>query len=128
MAARSKATGKAGAKGTKGTGRTRTAYLKSLEPARRKQFQELREIVCKGLPAARETMSYGMPTWEVEGRPLVAAASQKRNLALYFMTENVLDRHRDAFSHLDVGKCCIRFRKLEDLPGPTLKKITAGSR
>jgi len=117
------ATAKTAKKGTEGTGRTISQYMQSLEPERRRALGELRERVGKGLPGARETMSYGMPTWEIAGEPVCAAASQKNYMALYFCEIPVLDRHREAFAHLDVGKSCIRFKQLDDLPIATLKKM-----
>ena len=113
----------ASARSTKGSGRTIGEYMKSLEAGRRHQLQELRSWISDALPEAKETMSYGMPTWEIAGEKVCAAASQKSYLALYFCELPVLDRHRDAFSHLDVGKSCIRFRELDALPHATLKKM-----
>ena len=107
---------------TKGKGGTVREYVASLEPGRRKEFQQLRELVSKHLPSARLTMAYSMPTWEING-PVIAAASQKSYIALYCLTKNVLDPNREAFSHLDVGKSCIRFRRMDDLPLPAVKKL-----
>lgn len=91
------------------------SYLRSLEPDRRREFETLREWVRKVLPSARETFAYRMPTYESR-QAICAIAAQKRHFALYVCLDGVLDRHRDAFAQLDVGKGCIRFQALADLP------------
>lgn len=115
--------GRRPSQGPSGHGDTVAAYLAGLEGERRKGVEVLRELVSEGLPSAHETMSYGMPTWELGGRPVCALASQKHHLALYFCETPVLDRHREAFSHLDVGRSCIRFERVDELPTGVLRKM-----
>ena len=91
------------------------AYLKGVDAARRDDFAELRKLVRRVLPKAKETMSYRMPTYEL-GAPVCAIAAQKQYLALYVCETDALDDFRGDFAHLNVGKGCIRFKRLEDLP------------
>ena len=109
-------------KSTKGSGKTIAQYVSSLTAERRKEFSQQQEMVSKALPEARLTMPYGMPTWEI-GEPVCAAASQKHYLSLYMCELGSLDKYRKAFSHLDVGKCYIRFKAMEQLPLPVVKKM-----
>ena len=86
-----------------------------------------------------ESMTFGMPTWEVplerypdtyNGKPLMYAAfaAQKRHYALYMMapyqSPEILERlergFADAGKKLDMGKSCVRFRTLENLPLPVI--------
>ena len=90
-------------------------YLAAIDPERRRDVEALLALVREELPGARETMHYKMPTFETEG-PLVAVGAQKRHLALYVCEAPALERHRARFAHLDVGKGCIRFEALADLP------------
>ena len=90
-------------------------YLAALDPGKREVVESLVEIVREELPDVRETLHYKMPTFETDG-PLVAVGAQKRHFALYVCEAPALDRYRDRFAHLDVGKGCIRFRALADLP------------
>ena len=92
-------------------------------------------------------MNWGMITYQVplkklpqtyNGQPLCYAglASQKNHMALYLMSvyaDKELERwfrqqFRAAEKKLGMGKSCIRFRKLEDLPleviGQTIAKIS----
>lgn len=89
-----------------------------------------------------ESMTFGMPTWEVplerypdtyNGKPLMYAAfaAQKRHYALYLMAPyqqpEIMARLEQGFEEagqkLDMGKSCVRFRKLEDLPLPVIRDV-----
>ena len=80
-------------------------------------------------------MNWGMVTYQVSltrypdtynGQPLMyaALASQKNHMAVYLTAvyadegtrEEFLEAYRATGKRLDVGKSCVRFRKLEDLP------------
>jgi uncharacterized protein YdhG (YjbR/CyaY superfamily) len=75
----------------------------------------IRSIILETVPIAEESMRYGMPTYDAAGDFLAAVASQKQYMSLYMNTE-VVAAHAVDLSHLNVGKSCIRFTKLEKLP------------
>ena len=111
------------------------AYLAELPEDRRAVVAAARDLVLRHLPAGyTETMGFGMVCYGIplsvypdtyNGQPLcyAALAAQKRHYALYLM--NVYQdsdeerRLRDAFAarglKLDMGKSCLRFKRLEDL-------------
>jgi uncharacterized protein YdhG (YjbR/CyaY superfamily) len=111
-------------------------YLAELPPERRAVVAELRALVRRHLPAGYvEAMAFGMIGYGIpladypntyNGQPLsyVALAAQKRHYALYLMglSPDGADeaRLRDAFARagkkLDLGKSCLRFASLDDLP------------
>ena len=98
------------------------AYLENLEPLRRVALTELRSLVLAEVPEAVETMKYRMPTFDFEGRVLCSFALQKHYMSLY-MDTTLVEKHRAELAGLDVGKSCIRFRKLEKLPLETVRMI-----
>jgi hypothetical protein len=130
--------------------RTVEEYLRELPPDRRAGVSAVREVILKNLPAGyREGMGYGMIGYHVphslypagyhcdpkQPLPFAALASQKNYMALYLMCI-YSDRDFEAwFRHawakagkkLDMGKSCIRFKKLEDVPldviGQVIKKV-----
>ena len=97
-------------------------YLSGLEPERRAALAALRLLVLDTVPGVVETMRYRMPTYEYKGGVVCAVASQKNYMSLY-MDVDLVERHRDELAGLDVGKSCIRFRKLEKLPLDTVRTI-----
>jgi hypothetical protein len=114
------------------------AYLAALPPDRRKALAAVRAVIRNNLPRGfEEGMGYGMISYHVplarhpdtyNGQPLclAAIASQKQYMSLYLMSiyaDAGLRRwfeagYRASGKRLDVGKACIRFRSLDDLPLP----------
>jgi Domain of unknown function (DU1801) len=123
--------------------RTVEAYLKELPDHRRSVVSKLRNMIRRRLPSGyQESMNWGMIAYQVpldrypetyNGSPLLyaAIAAQKRHYSLYLMTvyqDSTLEaRLRAAFDKsgrkLDMGKSCIRFKTLEDLPLDAIGEI-----
>lgn len=111
-------------------------YLATLPDDRRKAISAVRAVIRKNLPrGVVETMNWGMISYEVplrtypdtyNGQPLMyaALASQKQHMAVYLMgiygSEALRERFDQAYQatgkRMDVGKSCVRFRRLDDLP------------
>ncbi len=116
--------------------RTVAAYLAELPAERRDALSQVRRVVLDHLPAGyEETMQYGMISYVVpldryaetyNGQPLALAslASQKQYMSLYLHnvyadpeTERWFTReYKKSGKRLDMGKSCVRFRRLDDLP------------
>ncbi len=90
-------------------------YFNALPEARRKDLSVLRDRIRSLLPKAQETMACKMPTYEIDGF-VCAIASQKHHMSLYLCDAALLEKYKNALAHLDLGKGCVRFKKLEDLP------------
>ena len=98
------------------------AYFKSLDASSRATLTELRSWLFEAAPHASENMIYGMPTYLL-GAPWVSFKKQKNYFSLYLCEPSVLAKHAKALAHLNVGKGCIRFTKIEQLPKPALLKL-----
>ena len=98
------------------------AYLEEVQPNRKEALVQLRALIFKIVPDVEESMKYNMPTYDYAGEGLCAFASQKQTMSLY-MDVDLVEEHADELSHLDVGKSCIRFTKLEKLPLDTVEQI-----
>ncbi len=122
-------------------------YLAELPQERRAVVEAVREVVLRHLPAGyREAVNWGMLSYQIplerypktyNGQPLcyVALAAQKNYYSLYLMAvyqdsaeEAAL---REAFEaagkRLDMGKSCVRFRKLDDLPLGAIGRVIAAT-
>jgi hypothetical protein len=120
-------------------------YLSSLPADRKKAISEVRNVILKNLPAGyEEVMNWGMITYQVpfekcsdtyNGQPLMyaALASQKNHMAVYltgiYSSEEFRLKFETAYKatgkRFDVGKSCVRFRKLDDLPLPLIGDVIA---
>lgn len=125
--------------------KTVKGYLQELPEDRREVVSRVRDTILGNLPAGyEETMNWGMISFEVplsrypdtyNKKPLIymALAAQKNHYAVYSsgvymdpLGESWLkDQFERAGKKLDMGKSCIRFRKLENLPLEVVGKIAA---
>ena len=127
-------------------------YIDSLPADRKQTMSELRKVILKNLPKGfSEVMSYGMLGYVVphslfpdgyhcdpkQPLPFICIASQKNFVALYHMglygSEKLLDWFTKEYpkhssSKLDMGKSCVRFKKLDQIPfqliGELVSKVT----
>jgi len=98
-------------------GRTRAvAYFDALPPAQQAVIRAVRGMILEMIPDLVEGFRYGMPTYENDRGVLFALAARKQYYSLYVMDTGAVKRRLDELKGLDVGKSCIRFRKLEVLP------------
>jgi hypothetical protein len=125
---------------------TPTQYIAELPAERQVVIKKLRQVLRKNLPKGfAETMAYGMLGYVVPLRlypagyhcdpkqplPFINLASQKQHVALYHM--GLYDgpllkwlaaewpKHTEA--KLDLGKCCLRFKKLDQIPYALIGKL-----
>jgi hypothetical protein len=127
-------------------------YLAQLPEDRRQAIQAVRKVILKNLDKDyEEGMQYGMIGYYVPHRvypagyhcdpkqplPFAGLASQKNYMSLYLMCIYGSSDHLDWFKRswaktgrkLDMGKSCIRFKKLEDVAldvvGEAIKRVPA---
>lgn len=123
------------------------AYLAELPPERRAVIAQVRDFVRKHLPKGyQEVMNWGMITWEIplsrypvtyNKQPLsyAALAAQKNNYALYLTMideegggdHSIRQAYAKAGKKLDMGKSCLRFKKLDDLLFEPIGEAIAGT-
>ena len=122
-------------------------YLEELPADRREVVKAMRRLVLDNLPKGyAESMSFGMIGYEIplekypdtyNGRPLsyVAIAAQKSHYAFYLMSVYADSKEEKALraafgkagKKLDLGKSCLRFKKLEDVVLPAIGRVIAGT-
>ncbi len=126
-------------------------YLSELPDDRRDAIETVRDVIVENLPSGYvEEMNFGMITYVIpletypdtyNGQPLMyaALANQKNHMAVYLSgvyadvdrRDAFLDRYRETGKRLDMGKSCVRFRRIDDLPveliGDTIAGIDVGS-
>jgi len=111
-------------------------YLEKLSEERKQAILKVRDVILQNLPVGIvEVMNWGMITYQIplelypntyNGQPLMfaALASQKNNMAIYLsgiysddkLREEFIAEYKATGKRLDIGKSCVRFRKIDDLP------------
>ncbi len=120
----------------KSSAETVDQYLRELTPDRREVVSTVRDVILANLPEGyEETMDFGMMAYVVplarypktyNGHPLSysAISSEKHYVSVHLMNIYAdpknerwfIDRYKATGKKLDMGKSCVRFRKLDDLP------------
>jgi len=132
---------------------TVAAYLASLPPEKRAALDKARAFVKKHLPKGYvEFMNWGVINWGIpletfsgthNGQPLcyVGLGARKNYNSLYLMgvynpdgtyttpfsRKLLVDAFRKAGKRLDMGKCCLHFKQLDDLELTSVAKVIAMS-
>lgn len=88
----------------------------------RATLEELRRTIKAMAPDAVESISYGVPTFKYQGRPLAYFGAAKNHRALYGMSA---DAHQDELAAYDTSKGTIRFPPGEPLPEALLKSLVS---
>lgn len=129
-------------------------YIESLPEDRKTALSKLRTAILQNLPEGfEEAMSYGMLGYVVPHSlypagyhcspelplPFMSIASQKNFIAVYhmgiYMDKDLYDWFTAEFAKqsklkLDMGKSCIRFKKMDQIPfeliGDLAAKMTTG--
>jgi Domain of unknown function (DU1801) len=126
--------------------KTVDSYLAALPAERRAVISAVRDVVRKNLPKGYvESMGFGMISYSVplsrladtyNKQPLtyVALAAQKNFNSIYLMgvysDAGRAKRFKEGFAKagkkLDIGKSCVRFKTLDDLPLDVIGATIAG--
>lgn len=112
-------------------------YIGALPKERKEIIQFLHTLIKKTTPKLKPHFAYNMLGYgsfpyknykkETVLWPTVALASQKNYISLYVCAVHggkyLAEEYKKDLGNVSVGKSCIRFKKLEDLHLPTLKKL-----
>lgn len=126
-------------------------YIKELPADRRSAIKSVRAVILQNLdPIFEEGMQYGMIGYHVPHRvypagyhcdprqplPFAGLASQKNHMSVYLGCVYGPERERcfraawaKSGKKLDMGKACVRFKKIEDLAldviGEAIRRVSA---
>ncbi|OUU02288.1 MAG: hypothetical protein CBB99_00200 [Bacteroidetes bacterium TMED39] len=122
-------------------------YLEKLPNERKEVLHKIRQILLSNLPNGfQEEMNYGLPSFVVPKKlyppgyhvnpkislPFISLASQKNHIGFYhlglYANPSLLQWFTRAYSNtvkhkLDMGKSCIRFKKMDTIPYVLLREL-----
>lgn len=112
-------------------------YLASVPHEREELISYLHEFIQKSAPKLKPYFAYNMMGYgsfayknykkELIQWPIISLANQKNYISIYVCAledgEYVAEKYKGTLGKVSVGKSCIRFKKLEDVNLPALKKL-----
>lgn len=129
----------------KSNAQTAEEYIQALPEYRRETIEEIRELILKNLPDGyEETINWGMISYEIplekypdtyNNQPLnyLGLAAQQNHNSLYLMPvyqdeelqEWLEEEFEKAGKKMDMGRSCLRFNMLTDLPLEAIAKVVS---
>ncbi|GIG61056.1 hypothetical protein Lfu02_54280 [Longispora fulva] len=113
-------------------------YIAGLDQPRRTELAELHDLIRRTVPDLAPTMEFGMPGYGkfhyryASGREgdwvLLSMASRKNYISVYVTAVTtdggyLAEGYRDRLPKADIGKSCIRFKRLSDVDPEVLADI-----
>ncbi len=112
-------------------------YLAQVPEERKELIVFMHNFIQKTVPKLKPHFAYNMLGYgsfpylnskkETMEWPVIALANQKNYVSLYVCAldkgEYIAEKHKKELGKVSVGKSCIRFKKLEDVNLPALKKV-----
>ena len=98
-------------------------YLAPLGDEQRAVLEKLRRQIRAAAPKAVECISYGLPSFRLDGDLLVAMGAAKRHCAFYPMSGTTIKNHARELRDFETSKGAIRFQTARPLPAVLVRKL-----
>jgi hypothetical protein len=117
--------------------KSHAGYIAAVERARRDDIQALHDLVRDEAPELEPTMDFGMLGYGTfhykykSGREgdwmKIGIANNKRYISLYCCAADddgyVAERYKERLPKANIGKSCVRFKRLSDLDEEVLREL-----
>jgi len=101
---------------------TAAEYIENFEGLTRERLEAVRLLILALLPAAVESISYGIIGFKVEGKPVVYLGGFTRHISVYPITE-LSDHLETAVAPYRTGKGTAKFANTEPLPRELIEDL-----
>lgn len=98
-------------------------YISQLPAERQEVISYLVATIKDVLPESELSMEQGIPVFIFNGMDIIAVAAQKFYYSIYLWNMDWKKNFRKESKRLNLGKGCIRFKTLDELPEEMLREI-----
>jgi len=98
-------------------------YLAGVPDDKRAALERLRAIIKGAAPGAEEYITYQLPAFRLNGKPLVAFGAASNHCSLYPMSSAIVEAYKDDLKDYITSKGSIRFQPDNPLPEALLRKL-----
>jgi len=85
-------------------------------------LQKVRDTITKAVPRSEETISYKMPTFNLDGRHLIYFAAYKKHIGIYPVPSGD-EKFREQIARYEAGKGTLQFPLDQPIPYPLIARI-----
>jgi uncharacterized protein YdhG (YjbR/CyaY superfamily) len=97
-------------------------YIAGFPPDTGQVLQEMRELIASLAPGATETISYAIPTFDLNGRHLVHFAGYPHHIGFYPIPTG-MEAFQEELSAFKTGKGSVQFPLGQPLPRDLIRRI-----
>ena len=98
-------------------------HLKKFSGAQLETLQQLRETILSIVPNAKETISYGMPAFEIDGKVVAGFDGFKKHCSYFPHSGSVLEEIEGFPEWCEVSKGTLKFPIGKKLPKTLVRKL-----
>ena len=100
-----------------------TAHLRKFSPGQRKILVDLQDFVSSKLPTSEQVIKYGIPTFLIEGVPVLGFDGYKNHNSIFPYSGSFNTRLKEELKKYEQTKGSIHFEVDKSIPKPLIKKI-----
>ena len=98
-------------------------YLARAKPGQRAALEKLRKTIHAVAPNVKESISYGLAGFKLNGRPLVYFGAWANHCAFYPAGSALAKKFQDQLKNFETSKGTIRFTPDKPLPTALVRKL-----
>jgi len=100
-----------------------TTYLKKFSPGQRKILTEVQNYISSKLPSATQVIKYGVPTFLIEGVPVIGFNGFKNHNSIFPYSGSMNERLKKDLENYEQTKGSIHFEVAKSIPKPLINRI-----
>ena len=104
------------------TAHTIDEYIADFPPETQRMLQEIRSLIRESAPGATETISYAIPTFDLNGRHLVHFAGYAKHIGFY-PVPSAIEAFEEELAPYKRGKGSAQFPLGHPLPADLIRRI-----
>lgn len=97
-------------------------YIKSLPDKQAEAVSQIRKVVRETAPEAEESISYGMPAYKINGKPLIYFAAFAHHIGVYPLPSGI-EEFKSELSKYKQGKGSVQFPLDEPMPLDLIRRM-----
>ena len=109
---------------SRSTAQTIDEYIAGFPPETQKVLEEMRSLIRAAAPGATETISYAIPTFDLNGRHLVHFAGYAKHVGFY-PVPSAMEAFKEELEPYRSGKGSAQFPLGQPLPTDLIRRIVA---
>ena len=105
--------------------KTISAYIAGFPPSTRRVLKQLRSVITTTARDATERISYGIPTFDIDGKRFIYFAGWRDHVSIYPVTPGMTRALGAQLKPYRGGKGTLKFSLDKRLPLPLIRRIVA---